>query len=87
MGRAGQVATVTFAHLTDAGRVHAATRLAVDTLRDAYYDAERPEGLPEALRSGVPGERARGPDNITLQLIRFGAQRRLPAALLSLRVW
>jgi PPM family protein phosphatase len=28
-----------------------------------------------------------GPDNITLQLIRFGARRFTPAALLSLRVW
>ena len=28
-----------------------------------------------------------GPDNITLQLIRFGPRRFLPAALLSLRIW
>ena len=28
-----------------------------------------------------------GPDNITLQLIRFGPQSLLPAALSSLRVW
>jgi protein phosphatase len=28
-----------------------------------------------------------GPDNITVQLIRFGARRFLPSALLSLRVW
>ena len=28
-----------------------------------------------------------GPDNITLQLIRFGPRRFLPAALSSLRVW
>ncbi len=91
MGRADQVATVTFAHLTDAGRVRTrnedclgafepaepellrsrgrlfvvadgmgghtrgdvASRLAVDSLRDAYYDAGRSEVLPEALRSAV----------------------------------
>lgn len=91
MGRAGQVATVTFAHLTDAGRVrtrnedclgafepddpellrsrgrlfvvadgmggHArgdvASRLAVDALRDTYYDAGRSEPLPEGLRVAV----------------------------------
>jgi protein phosphatase len=28
-----------------------------------------------------------GPDNITVQLIRFGSRRFLPAALLSLRAW
>jgi protein phosphatase len=91
MGGAGRVATITFAHLTDIGRVrgrnedslgafepddpalvqsrgrlfvvadgmggHArgdvASRLAVETLRDAYYEAERSEPLPEALRVSV----------------------------------
>ncbi|MGH7304165.1 MAG: Stp1/IreP family PP2C-type Ser/Thr phosphatase [Candidatus Rokuibacteriota bacterium] len=88
---AGRAATVTFAHLTDTGRVRTrnedclgafepdapeilqsrgrlfvvadgmggyargdeASRLAVQTLRDAYYEAERSEPLPEALRLAV----------------------------------
>ena len=91
MGQAGQVATVTFAHLTDAGRVRTrnedchgafepddpellrsrgrlfvvadgmgghergdvASRLAVETLRDTYYDAGRSEPLPDGLRIAV----------------------------------
>lgn len=91
MGQAGQVATVTFAHLTDAGRVRTrnedchgafepddpellrsrgrlfvvadgmgghergdvASRLAVETLRDTYYDAGRSEPLPDGLRVAV----------------------------------
>ncbi|HZO38702.1 MAG TPA: Stp1/IreP family PP2C-type Ser/Thr phosphatase [Methylomirabilota bacterium] len=88
---AGRVATVTFAHLTDTGRVrqrnedslgafepddpallesrgrlfvvadgmggHArgdvASRIAVEALRDTYYEAQRSEPLPEALRVSV----------------------------------
>jgi protein phosphatase len=88
---ADRVATVTFAHLTDIGRVRArnedslgafepddpqllrsrgrlfvvadgmgghargdvASRLAVETLRDAYYEPERSEPLPDALRASV----------------------------------
>jgi PPM family protein phosphatase len=88
---AGRVATVTFAHLTDMGRVrqrnedslgafepddaallesrgrlfvvadgmggHArgdvASRIAVETLRDTYYEPQRSEPLPEALRVSV----------------------------------
>src|SRR5206468_5931020 len=91
MGESGRVATVTFAHLTDIGRVRTrnedflgafepddpellrsrgrlfvvadgmgglargdvASRLAVETLRGAYYVAERSEPLPEALRVSV----------------------------------
>ncbi|PYN23029.1 MAG: Stp1/IreP family PP2C-type Ser/Thr phosphatase [Candidatus Rokuibacteriota bacterium] len=91
MGEASRMATVTFAHLTDIGRVrtrnedslgafepddpallqsrgrlfvvadgmggHArgdvASRLAVETLRETYYEAERSEPLPEALRVSV----------------------------------
>jgi PPM family protein phosphatase len=91
MREARGVATVTFAHLTDIGRVRArnedslgafepddpellrsrgrlfvvadgmgglargdvASRLAVETLRDTYYEAERLEPLPEALRVSV----------------------------------
>lgn len=87
----GRVATITFAHLTDTGRVrtrnedslgafepddpellqsrgrlfvvadgmggHArgdvASRLAVEALRDTYYEPERTERLPEALRVSV----------------------------------
>ena len=180
MGEGGRVATVTFAHLTDIGRVRArnedflgafepddpallssrgrlfvvadgmgghtrgdvASRIAVETLHDTYYEAEhhpsahvilRALGLAEevtieaqgplALRSGdtlvlctdgltrqvrpheirrlaqirppsracerlvsLANERG-GQDNITLQLIRFGSRRFLPAALLSLRGW
>src|SRR5437879_605542 len=91
MGEGGRVATVTFAHLTDIGRVRArnedflgafepddpvllgsrgrlfvvadgmgghargdvASRIAVETLHDTYYEAERAEPLPEALRVSV----------------------------------
>jgi PPM family protein phosphatase len=91
VGDARRAATITFAHLTDVGRVrsrnedslgafepdnpallesrgrlfvvadgmggHArgdvASRLAVATLRDAYYEAGRSEPLPEALRRSV----------------------------------
>jgi len=91
MGEGGRVASVTFAHLTDIGRVrprnedflgafepddpallssrgrlfvvadgmggHArgdvASRIAVETLHDTYYEAERLEPLPEALRVSV----------------------------------
>jgi serine/threonine protein phosphatase PrpC len=91
MGETGRATTLTFAHLTDTGRVrtrnedflgvfepddpellrsrgrlfvvadgmggHArgdvASRLAVETLRDGYYDARRSELLPEALRVSV----------------------------------
>ena len=91
MAEASRVATVTFAHLTDIGRVRArnedflgafepddpeilrsrgrlfvvadgmgglargdvASRLAVETLRDAYYEAERSAPLPESLRASV----------------------------------
>ncbi len=91
MGESRRVAIVTFAHLTDIGRVRArnedflgafepddpellrsrgrlfvvadgmgghtrgdvASRLAVQTLHDAYYGAQRPEPLPEALRVSV----------------------------------
>lgn len=91
MREAGGVAAVTFAHLTDIGRVRTrnedsvgafepgdpellrsrgrlfvvadgmgglargdvASRLAVETLRDTYYETERSEPLPEALRVSV----------------------------------
>ncbi len=91
MRKASRVATVTFAHLTDIGRVRTrnedalgafepddrellqsrgrlfvvadgmgghtrgdvASRLAVETLRDTYYEDERSEPLPEALRVSV----------------------------------
>src|SRR2546427_10716527 len=91
MAEASRVATVTFAHLTDIGRVRTrnedflgafepddpeilrsrgrlfvvadgmgglargdvASRLAVETLRSAYYVAERSEPRPEALRGSV----------------------------------
>ena len=91
MREADRAATVTFAHLTDIGRVRTrnedslgafepddpellqargrlfvvadgmgglargdvASRLAVETLREAYYEAERLEPLPEALRVSV----------------------------------
>jgi PPM family protein phosphatase len=91
MREAGGVATVTFAHVTDIGRVRTrnedslgafepddpellrsrgrlfvvadgigglargdvASRLAVETLRSAYYGVERSEPLPEALRVSV----------------------------------
>jgi protein phosphatase len=91
VGNTGRAAAITFAHLTDAGRVrtrnedslgafeprdpalrqargylfvvadgmggHArgdvASRLAVETLRDTYYEADRREPLPEALRVSV----------------------------------
>src|SRR4030095_11036155 len=91
MGRGGRAATVTFANLTDIGRVRArnedslgafepddpallplrgrlfvvgdgmggvaprgvASRVAVETLRGAYYAPERLEPLPESLRVSV----------------------------------
>jgi protein phosphatase len=48
-------------------------------------EGQAPHRACEGLVS-LANERG-GPDNITVQLIRFGARRFLPAALLSLRVW
>jgi serine/threonine protein phosphatase PrpC len=48
-------------------------------------ESQAPHRACEGLVS-LANERG-GPDNITVQLIRFGARRFLPAALLSLRAW
>src|SRR5438445_219717 len=134
MGEGGRVASVTFAHLTDIGRVrdvvlssaeaehHPSAHVILRAIGLAEEVTPEVQG-PLALRSGdtlvlctdgltrqvrpheirrlaqirppsracerlvsLANERG-GQDNITLQLIRFGSRRFLPAALLSLRGW